>query len=220
MTTRQEKRLKNPIQKYNNLSNDQSEAKRVIENNAITCLLGRAGSGKTHLAVAYALEKLALERKRGGIEKIIITRPTIARKEDNLGYAPGSPDEKMEHWMMPILDIVESIEGIDKTTGLIKNKHIQTVPLMHIMGRSFNSSIVILDEAQNLSKNGMEMVFTRLGRGSKLILCGDDRQSLIDEKETGLSRLVSISEQIDGLDYYSLSSNFRHKIIEDLLSIF
>lgn len=213
--------IKNPIKKYNDsLAEDQAAAKKVIDRNVITCLLGRAGSGKTFLATVYALEQYALGRKHGGIDRIIISRPTVSRKEDNLGYAPGTPTEKLNFWVQPILDILHQVEGVEATDKLLKDRTVQIQPLMHIMGLSFHNAIVILDEAQNLDKFGMEMVFSRIGKNSKLILCGDDKQSLIDVRETGLSRLVHISDQIENLDYFKLSSNFRNEIVERLLEVY
>lgn len=220
MTTTQKKRLRAPIQKYNDLSEDQAIAKKVIDSNDITCLLGQAGSGKTHLAVTYALERLALERKLGGINKIIITRPTIASKEDNIGFMPGSEEEKMAGWLYPQTSILEDIEGVEKSKALLKDKKVEILALMFCQGRTFKNSIVIVDESQNLSRNGAERLFTRLGTGSKMIFTGDPRQSLIDVRETGLDRLMQLSGKVEGLESYTLTSNFRNPIIEKLLEVY
>jgi phosphate starvation-inducible PhoH-like protein len=215
-----QKTNKGVIQKYNDLSVDQAAAKKVINNNTITCLLGKAGTGKTRLATSYALERLALERKKGGVNKIIITRPTVGRKEDDIGFLPGSAEEKMNFWMMPIIDILEDLEGVEATKTLMKDKVVQIVPLMYIKGRTFPNSIVIIDEASDLSVDGAEMVFTRLGKGSKMIFCGDPKQSLLDVKKTGLDRLVELSSVVTGLDHYELTTNFRHKLIDELLKVY
>lgn len=220
MTAVQQKKLKNRIQKYNNLSEDQILAKRIIDENAITVLSGKAGTGKTRLATVYALEKLALEKKRGGVNKIIISRPTISRKEDDIGFLPGSPDDKLMIWMMPIIDILEDVEGVDQSRRLLDNKVVEIVPLMYIKGRTFSNAIIIIDEASDLSIEGAEMVFTRLGKGSKMIFSGDPRQSLLDVKKTGLDRLVELSEQVEGLGHSILTTNFRHNLVEELLKVY
>jgi len=213
----------NEIKIYNeSLSEDQREAKRVIDNNAITILSGAAGSGKTYLASSYALEKLSLEKKRGGINKIIITRPTISRKEDDIGFMPGGTFDKMELWLKPLISNIEKVEGVEKTNNLFRDKFIEILPLMFVQGVTFDNAITIVDEASNLSKKGMEMIFTRLGRNSKLIFCGDARQSLLDIQETGYDRLMYLSKtkRVNGLGSYELTSNFRHDIVRELLEIY
>lgn len=211
--------VKKHIKKYNELSVDQAIAKKIIDISDISIISGKAGTGKTRLATIYALEKLALERKRG-VSKIVITRPTVGRKEDAIGFLPGDISEKLEPWLKPIYEILYDVEGVDIAERKIKEKQIEILPLMYVQGVTFCNSIVICDEAQNLSRQSAEMLFTRLGKGSKMIFCGDTRQSLLYEKDTGLSRLIEIKDQIEGLGYYELTTNFRHKIIEQLLSIY
>lgn len=213
-------RIKAPIAKYNDLSEDQAIAKKVIEENTITCLSGKAGSGKTFLAVCYALEKLATERKYGGINKIIITRPTVIRKEDAIGFLPGTEIEKLSPVLQPIYDAINQLEGAEKSEALLKDKTIEVIPLAYMQGRTATNSVMIIDESQHLSREGMEMIFTRIGVGSKAIFVGDDRQQFIENKQDGFSRLISLSDKIEGLGRYELVSNFRNKIIEDLLEIY
>lgn len=211
-------RPKNPIAKYNeSLSPDQHEAKKIIEKNTITCLTGYAGTGKTRIATTYALEQYALGRKSGDINKIIITRPTAFKKEHNVGFLPGDITEKYNPWIRPISEIIVDIEGYENYEKLTKEGNLEIVPLMYVQGRTFSHAVVIVDEAQNLTSEDMKSLFTRIGKSSQMIFCGDSNQCIIDKNDSGFERLVKISKFIDGLDYYELSTNWRHPIIEELL---
>lgn len=210
---------KGPIAKYNeSLSLDQYEAKNVIKKSTITCLLGYAGTGKTRLATTYALEQFALGRKNGGVEKIIITRPTAFKKEHNVGFLPGDIAEKFDPWVKPISEIIVNIEGNENYEKLTKDGVLEIVPLMHVQGRTFSNSIVIVDEAQNLTKDDIKSIFTRLGKRSQLIFCGDSNQCIIDKRDSGFNRLIEMSDLINNLNYYELTTNWRHPIIEELLN--
>jgi phosphate starvation-inducible PhoH-like protein len=209
---------KAPIQKYNeSLSKDQLEAKKVIKSNVITCLAGRAGTGKTRLASTYALEQYALGRKNSGIKNIIITRPPVFKKEHNIGFLPGDIVQKLDPWLAPIIEIITDIEGCENYDKLVKDKVLKIVPTMFVQGRTFNNSIVIVDEAQNLNKEDTIAFFTRLGRSSQMIFCGDIDQALINKEESGFKRLCELSQIVEGVGYYSLKTNWRHPIIDELL---
>lgn len=210
---------KGMIKKYNELSEDQIIAKKVIEDNVITILTGSAGTGKTRLATTYALEKMATSYKSNR-PKTIITRPTVFKKEDAIGFLPGDITEKYNPWVKPIYDVMYELEGTEGTAKLLAEKKIEILPMMFVQGITFVNSIVILDEAQNMTKSSMEMLFTRIGKNSQLILCGDDRQSLLEDKQTGLIRLLELVGLVDGLATCKLTTNFRHKIVHDLLRIY
>jgi phosphate starvation-inducible PhoH-like protein len=210
---------KGPILKYNeSLSPDQHEAKKVIKTSDISCLKGKAGSGKTRIAVTYALEQYALGRKNGGIEKIVITRPPVFKKDHNIGFLPGSISEKYSPWITPLYEIVTEIEGVEEYEELVKNNILQIVPTMFIQGRTFSNAVVIIDEAQNLTRDDTIGFFTRLGKNSQMIFCGDTNQCIIDKKESGFERLCEMSRIIDGINIYELETNWRHPIIEELLN--
>jgi phosphate starvation-inducible PhoH-like protein len=210
---------KGPILKYNeSLSPDQHDAKKVAKNSTISCFLGYAGTGKTRIATTYALEQYALGRKNGGIDKIIITRPTAFKKEHNVGFLPGDIAEKYDPWVRPISEIIIDIEGAENYEKLIKERDLEIVPLMFVQGRTFSNSIVIIDEAQNLTRDDTKALFTRLGRNSQMIFCGDTNQCIIDRRDSGFERLCEMSKLINDINIYELITNWRHPIIEELLN--
>lgn len=213
------KKPKSPIAKYNeSLSEDQHCAKKIIDNSVISCLIGYAGTGKTRLATTYALEQYALGRKNGGINKIVITRPAVARKKDYIGFLPGDISEKYGPWVKPIDDILKDIEGGENVERLKKDGIVEVMPLMYIQGVTFTNSIVIIDEAQNLTKEDVKSIFTRLGKSSKMIFCGDYNQCIIPKEESGLPRLLEMSDIIKDLNIYELHTNWRNKLVEELLN--
>ena len=167
-----EKRIpKNDIKFSITLSDEQKQAKAEILEHPFNFILGKAGSGKTLLAVQIALD---LYFKRN-INKIVITRPTVSN-EDN-GFLPGSLEEKMEPWLVPIRSNMRKV--YNKSTileAMEKDENIELVSLTHFRGRTFENCICIIDEFQNLTKNQLAMVLGRLGKGSRMILTGDAQQ--------------------------------------------
>jgi phosphate starvation-inducible PhoH-like protein len=167
----QEKRKpKNPIKFKIELNPEQKEAKAKILNNTVTLLAGSAGSGKTLLACQIALEKLFMKE----CDKIIITRPTVSKEE--IGFLPGDLREKMDPWVQPIYQNMYMLYDKVKIEQLITGGQIEIVPVSFMRGRTFVDSFVIVDEAQNVTHEQMEMIVTRLGLRSKMIICGDDHQ--------------------------------------------
>ena len=153
------------------LSDEQKEAKSKILGHPYNFVLGKAGSGKTLLAVQIGLD-MFFQRK---INQIIITRPTVSN-EDN-GYLPGSLNEKMEPWLVPIRSNMRKVYNKPAILEKMENdENIELVSLSHFRGRTFENAIVIVDEFQNLTKQQLSMVLGRLGKGSTMILCGDPQQ--------------------------------------------
>ena len=217
------KQLKTPIKKFSeHLTPEQHDAKKVIDAHTVTILDGRAGTGKTHLAVCYALEQLALNKiKASDLDKIVITRATVMRKDHNNGFLPGDIQEKFNPWLQPIYDnMLQFFEG-GKTEieNKINDGTIEIVPLCFLQGRTFLNSIIIVDEAQQLIDLEVEMLFTRIGKGSKMIFCGDIRQKIIDGK-SGLEALTYVAKQSDQIVYISLTNNFRDPIVDHLLELY
>ena len=177
-------------------------------------LTGKAGSGKTLLAVQIALD-LFFTRK---VDKIIITRPTVSN-EDN-GYLPGSLNEKMEPWLVPIRSNMRKVYNKpEKIEQMETSEQIELVSLAHFRGRTFDNAIVIVDEFQNLTKAQLKMVLGRLGVGSTMILTGDPHQ--IDLKFTNDSAVHDVSK-VKHSDYvYSiaLQDNHRHEALDELLRL-
>lgn len=197
------------------LNDEQKHAKHVILNAPITVLRGQAGSGKTLLACAVALD-LYFKRE---IEKIVICRPAIS-KED-IGFLPGSADDKLAPYLQPVVDNFYKLydkEAIDK---LIKEGAIQILPFAFMRGHTFTDSFIIVDEAQNLYSNMMELVIGRLGLGSKLVICGDISQiDLKQKKDSGFIFLNTIEKEVEGFKIVELKHNHRHPIVEQILSVY
>ena len=212
---RQKKVLKNPIKFKLQLNEEQKEAKAKILNNTLTLLAGKAGSGKTMLACQIALDGLF----RKEYEKIIITRPTVS-KED-IGFLPGDLREKMDPWVQPIYQNMYALYNKEKIEKCIEDGKIEIVPVSFMRGRTFLDSCVIVDEAQNVTHNQMEMIVTRIGLRSKMIICGDDYQvDLKSRKESGFKFLYTAARKIKDMCAITLMTNHRNAIVDDLLEAY
>jgi phosphate starvation-inducible PhoH-like protein len=218
-----ERKLKTPIKKFSeHLTPEQHEAKKIIDSHALTIIDGRAGTGKTHLAVCYALEQLALNKiKNSDLSKIVITRPTVMLKDHNNGFLPGDIQEKFNPWLQPIYDnMLMFFEGGKmELENKLNDGTIEIVPLCFLQGRTFLNSVIIIDEASNLNDMEVEMLFTRLGKGSKMVFCGDIRQRIIPGK-SGLEALTYIARQSEQIGYITLTNNFRDPIVDHLLGLY
>lgn len=196
------------------LTEEQKLAKELILQTPVNFLIGKAGSAKTFLACAVGLDLLFKKQ----IEKIIITRPTVAT-EDN-GFLPGTFEEKMEPWLIPIRDNMRTFYNKpDKLKELENKKIIETVSLTHFRGRSFHNSFCIVDEFENLTHSQLKMAIGRLGKNSTMVFCGDADQ--IDLKRPLDSAFYSI-ERLQGSKYVSiieLKENHRHPAVEELLEL-
>ena len=206
---------KNPIKFKLQLNEEQKEAKKSILENTITLLGGSAGSGKTLLACNVALDGLFNKQ----YEKIIITRPTVSKEE--IGFLPGDLREKMDPWVQPIYQNFYSLYDKDKIEKLITDGKVEIVPLAFMRGRTFLDSIIIVDEAQNITHEQMEMITSRLGLRSKMIICGDAQQTDLKKKsDSGFKFLYTASRKIKNLEAITLMTNHRNAIVEDLLEYY
>ena len=211
----EKKRPKNPIKFKIQLNDEQKEAKAKILNNTVTLLAGSAGSGKTLLACQIALEKLFTKE----CDKIIITRPTVSKEE--IGFLPGDLREKMDPWVQPIYQNMYTLYDKTKIEKLISDGAIEIVPVSFMRGRTFLDSVVIVDEAQNVTHEQMEMIVTRLGLRSKMIVCGDGHQTDLKRKaDSGFKFLYSAARRIKNLCAITLTTNHRDPIVEDLIAIY
>ena len=220
------------MQKHNNiasqvLKNNQIIYKKALLNNNIPIVIctGAAGTGKTMIACYEAISKLQKEE----IKKIIITRPTVT-VEENLGFLPGTLEDKLYPFMIPIYDYFSEFYTKDQMFKLIKEGTIEIAPLAFMRGRTFTNSFVIADEMQNSSPSQFKMLLTRIGSNSKLVINGDLNQNdlvgasglkdfleLVDRKYTNNDQLI-----LDGFSIIELENDCiqRHKIIENILSIY
>jgi len=196
------------------LSDEQKLAKTAILYHPYNFIQGKAGSGKTLLAVQIALDMFFTRQ----VNKIVITRPTISN-EDN-GFLPGSLDEKMEPWLVPIRSNMRKVYNKPAILEKMeKDENIELVSLSHFRGRTFEHSIVIVDEFQNLTKSQLGMVLGRLGKGSTMILTGDPQQ--IDLKFSNDSAIHEVPKLKDSkyVYYTHLMDNHRHEALDELLRL-
>ena len=211
----QKRRPKKPIKFNVQLNEEQKIAKAKIIESPITVLRGMAGSGKTLVATQVALDMLFTKQ----VERIIITRPTVS-KED-IGFLPGDIREKMDPWLAPIYHNLHMLYNKDKIAKELDNGNIEIVPFAFMRGRTFLKAFVIVDEAQNVTHNQMETVIGRLGKGSKMVICGDMAQiDLKDKRETGFSFLSRIEESVGGFSISTLLQNHRHEIVSPILKVY
>ena len=207
--------VKNPIKFKITLNEEQKEAKAKILENTITMLAGKAGSGKTLLAVQVALDGLL----RRHYDKIIITRPTVSKEE--IGFLPGDLREKMDPWIQPIYQNMFALYDKVKVEKLIEDGKIEIVPLAFMRGRTFLDSCIIVDEAQNVTHEQMEMIATRIGLRSKMIICGDDHQvDLKSKRESGFRFLYKAMRTIKNAVAITLMQNHRDPIVDDLIHVY
>ena len=204
---------KNNIKFSITLSEEQKEAKAKIIETPFNFILGKAGSGKTLLAVQIALDMFFKRR----VNKIIITRPTVSN-EDN-GFLPGSLTEKMEPWLVPIRSNMRKVynkpELLEK---LEKEETIELVSLAHFRGRTFDAAVCIVDEFQNLTKEQLKMVLSRLGKDSIMILCGDKYQIDLKAKNDSATHDVPKLRDSKWVNEIILLDNHRHEALDDILN--
>lgn len=209
------RRPKKPIKFNINLNAEQKLAKAEILENPVTVLQGMAGSGKTLVAVQTGLDLLFTKQ----IEKIIITRPTVA-KED-IGFLPGDIKEKMDPWLAPIYHNLYLLYDKVKIDKCVEEGLIEIVPFAFMRGRTFTNALIILDEAQNVTMNQMEMMLGRLGKGSTMVICGDQAQiDLRHKKDSGFGFLYTLEAQVQGFKVITLKQNHRHTIVEPILKVY
>jgi len=196
------------------LSEEQKLAKQAMLHHPYNFIVGKAGSGKTLLACQVALD-MFFKRM---INKIIITRPTVST-EDN-GFLPGSEKEKMEPWLVPIRSNMRKVYNKPTILEKMENQEdVELVSLAHFRGRTFENSVVIVDEFQNLTRSQLRMALGRLGKGSTMIFCGDNQQ--IDLKDKKYSAIQDLAKLTDSEFVYKiiLLDNHRHPAIDNVFEM-
>jgi len=188
--------------------------------NTITFGIGPAGTGKSYLAVALAVQ--ALQAKT--VNRIILTRPAVEAGE-RLGFLPGDMLAKVDPYLRPLYDALYDMLDPDGVARLMERGVIEVAPLAYMRGRTLNDSFIILDEAQNTTAEQMKMFLTRLGFGSKAVVTGDVTQIDLPEGGRGRSGLLAVRkvlEGIDGLAFVELGSGdvVRHKIVQDIVDAY
>ena len=196
-------------------SDNQKDYIRTVAENTITFCQGVAGSGKTHIAIGMALEYLLDEK----VKKIIITRPVVESGE-KIGYLPGTAEEKLHPYLLPILDEILHFIPVSHYAALKLNNKIEIVPLGLMRGRNFHNSFIVADECQNASYDQLKMLLTRIGNDSKMVLTGDISQSDLPRNfRGGFLDLLKALDSVDGIGISKLEYQdiVRNPIIAKIL---
>jgi phosphate starvation-inducible protein PhoH and related proteins len=189
----------------------------AIRDNVITFALGPAGTGKSWLAVAMAVN--ALQNK--DVDRIILTRPAVEAGE-RLGFLPGDLMAKVDPYLRPLYDALYDMVDAEGVARLLERGTVEVAPLAFMRGRTLNGSFIILDEAQNTTPEQMKMFLTRIGFGSKVVVTGDTTQVDVPGGRSGLAELERILGHIDGIEFVHLSARdvVRHRIVQDIVNAY
>jgi phosphate starvation-inducible PhoH-like protein len=189
----------------------------AIRENVVTFGIGPAGTGKSWLAVACAVQ--ALNDKQ--VDRIILTRPAVEAGE-RLGFLPGDLMAKVDPYLRPLYDALHDMVGLEGAQKLLERGAVEVAPLAFMRGRTLNSSFIICDEAQNTTPEQMKMFLTRIGFGSKAVVTGDVTQVDVPGGRSGLLGLEDVLHGIDGLAWVRLTSGdvVRHRIVQDIVDAY
>ena len=189
-----------------------------IQMNEINFGIGPAGTGKTYLAVAAAVDALLNEK----VDRIILIRPAVEAGE-KLGFLPGDLSQKVDPYLRPLYDALYDMLGTEKTEKLIANSIVEIAPLAYMRGRTLNNSFIIVDESQNTTKEQMKMVLTRMGFGSSLVINGDLTQiDLPKNIKSGLSHAIEVVQGTEGIGFTTFSSAdvVRHPLVKKIIDAY
>jgi len=191
---------------------------KTIEENDITFGIGPAGTGKTYLAVAMAVSYL----KQNRVSKIILTRPAVEAGE-KLGFLPGTIEEKVDPYLRPLYDALHEMIDPEKVNDMLEKNIIEIAPLAFMRGRTLNDAFIILDEAQNTTREQMKMFLTRLGFGSKAVITGDITQiDLPKASQSGLVEATKILKNIKGIGFAEFTEKdvVRHPVVQRIIKAY
>ena len=193
----------------------QAEYLRKIQDNDIVVGIGPAGTGKTYLAVAAAVD--ALTRKR--VRRIVLARPAVEAGE-SLGFLPGDMQAKVDPYLRPLYDALDDMMPLERVQRALEQRVIEVAPLAFMRGRTLSDAFVIVDEAQNATTMQMKMVLTRLGVNSRMVITGDKTQVDLPKREdSGLMQIERILPGIDGISfhYFNETDVVRHRLVRDIV---
>jgi phosphate starvation-inducible protein PhoH and related proteins len=196
----------------------QAEYLGLIAENDIVVGIGPAGTGKTYLAVAAAVDALARKRVR----RIVLARPAVEAGE-SLGFLPGDMQAKVDPYLRPLYDALEDMMPVERMQKALETRTIEIAPLAYMRGRTLADAFVILDEAQNATAAQMKMFLTRLGVNSKTVITGDKTQiDLPKREESGLMQIERILTGIDGIGFHYLNETdvIRHRLVREIIKAY
>jgi len=196
----------------------QDEYVGALKNKDLIFSIGAAGTGKTYLAVCYAVNEL----KSGNIEKIILTRPAVEAGE-SLGFLPGDLKEKVDPYLRPLYDALHDMLGVEQTQSLIDKQVIEIAPLAYMRGRTLENAFIILDEAQNATIDQLKMFLTRMGFNSKMVVTGDISQiDLPNSKKSGLKVSANLLKDLDEVEVivFEKYDVVRHPLVGKIIEKF
>jgi phosphate starvation-inducible PhoH-like protein len=189
----------------------------AIRDNVVTFGIGPAGTGKSWLAVAMAVQ--ALNAKT--VQRIILTRPAVEAGE-RLGFLPGDLAAKIDPYLRPLYDALHDMVGADHAKSMLERQVVEVAPLAFMRGRTLNNSFVILDEAQNTTPEQMKMFLTRIGFGTKVVVTGDTTQVDVPDGRSGLRGIERVLTGIKDLAFVNLDASdvVRHRIVADIVAAY
>ena len=191
---------------------------QAIQDNDVVIGIGPAGTGKTYLAVAAAVDSLYKKR----VKRIILARPAVEAGE-NLGFIPGDLQEKVDPYLRPLYDALEDMMPHDRVSRAIEDSTIEIAPLAYMRGRTLADAFVILDEAQNATRAQMKMFLTRLGLNSRVVITGDKTQiDLSNKSDSGLLEVEDILGSVEGIKVIYLDGKdvIRHRLVKDIIKAY
>jgi phosphate starvation-inducible PhoH-like protein len=189
-----------------------------VKENDLVFALGPAGTGKTYISVAMAVQAL----KSKAVKKIIISRPAVEAGE-NLGFLPGDLKEKIDPYLRPIHDALNDMIPFEKLSYYMEREIIEIAPLAYMRGRTLNNAFILLDEAQNTTPMQMKMFMTRMGPESKMIITGDPTQiDLPSNQRSGLKEAIRILRNVKGIGFVELTDKdvVRHRLVKDIIEAY
>jgi phosphate starvation-inducible PhoH-like protein len=198
------------------MSAGQTQLLHAIDTHNLVLALGPAGTGKTYLAIAKAVEAM----EAGRVERIVLTRPAVEAGE-SLGYLPGDMEEKLAPYLRPLTDALNDRLGKKRLKGMLADGSIEIAPVAYMRGRTLNNAFVVIDEAQNCTYGQIKMLLTRLGWHSTMVLTGDPEQTDLLPEMSGLRNVAARLETLDRVGVVRLDDTdiVRHPLVAGLLSV-
>jgi phosphate starvation-inducible PhoH-like protein len=198
-----------------NLTDEQKEVKRECYNYKINVITGEAGTSKTFTACQIALDMLFKRQ----IDRITIMRPTVATED--IGFLPGDTRSKLEGWLLPVIENFKALYDKVKIEKLLEDETIRILPLQFCQGVTYYNELCLLDESQNCTKEQLNMVMTRVGRGSTLLITGDIRQNQLKNKSlSGFKELLDLKGQTNLIGFHELKENYRDPVVREVLELY